>query len=222
MKGEWRVTTVINKKVAFGVLIAVLTTIAVLFLLHPTSSVISTKAAIDQDSKPYEEISVHADHAKFSNADDLEKDAHLIIVGSPIKKFSDRPHVTKYFPGEKKAIEEFYTITDIIVDKVLKQPADFKLNQANTLQIVEPVTEIGYPDKVIKLKADEYEDVKANSKYIIFLKRNSFGSYYVLGGNMGKYNIDGTDQLDNNIAEEKELKSKLKADILTKYQNQLQ
>lgn len=146
------------------------------------------------------EVDVYGMHVGYLTLDDLDKSAELIVLASPVADFKDRNHVVKY-TNNKKVIGDFYTITDLKITKVIKSPDDFSLNKAKTIQIIEPIGMIETSKGLSKYLINGYREMKKNSKYIVFLKKNTQGTYYgVINADKGKYNIDNTDTEDNGKA----------------------
>jgi len=69
-------------------------------------------------NKPITQVTMLGSYMSYSNADDLEKNADLIIVGTPLKEFSKCTPTITY--NEFGRYDNFYTISDIKVSKVLK------------------------------------------------------------------------------------------------------
>lgn len=171
--------------------------------------------------KSVEEITVHGSHVTYKTADELEKNADLVVLGTPLNNFEDREHYTTKFSDG--AIQDFYTLTNIRIEKVIKTNNDPAIKQANTIKFVEPLTLFQTMDGKKKLIRDEYKEVKKGSKYIFYLKKNTFGNYSIINLNNGKFNTDNTDSkdLESDDQNEKNLKLSIKNDILKKHEASL-
>ncbi|AIQ62893.1 hypothetical protein PSTEL_07015 [Paenibacillus stellifer] len=138
-------------------------------------------------------VSTEGLYITYSNVDALEEHSDLILTGTPVSDFKDREHVTTTY-GDGN-IQEFYTLTDLKVTSVLKKPADLDLVSGQTFQVAEPV---GYTDtekKDTKITRNEYSKLKKDSEYVIFLKKNDQGQYFVLNLNLGKFNLNGNSEI---------------------------
>lgn len=146
------------------------------------------------------EMEIHGLHVGYRTLDNLDKEAELIVVGSPIRDFKERNHVTTYI-NNTEVVNTFYTITELKVNKIIKSPEDFSLNKSKTIQIIEPIGLMETSEGLVKYYMNSYREMKKDSKYVIFLKKNTQGTYYgVINLNMGKFNIDNTDSDDNGKA----------------------
>jgi hypothetical protein len=160
-----------------------------------------------------------AQYIGFDAAEPLEQYADLIIVGSPVKDFLDRGHIVDRFPDGE--IQSVATASDFKVEKTIKTPSDFVLPDSKVITVIEPggLVDEGAGGKA-KIEIEGYVDIKKNSKYILFLKKNLRGKYAVINMNLGKFNLDNTDPNDAG-KEDKEKKEKLKKEILSKYADKL-
>lgn len=153
---------------------------------------------------------VYGDHITFDNVEQLEKSVDLILVGSPLKDFSDLEPTIEY--NEYGRYGEYFTITDIKIDKVIKgdcstdivlvsQRVAFDKNN-NTLIINEDCS-IMEKDKTYILFLDKIETMK--------------DAYSIIGVNQGKFNIDGTDDEEKSKEMENPQYKNLKESVLGKY-----
>jgi hypothetical protein len=193
-------------KSKFMVVILILT---VAFLSITVYSKVSSSKQFSSDL----EINTSATYKHYATIDELDADADLIIVGSPTQDFESRKHEKTYF--EDGLLQDFYTITGVKVKSIIKQPADFNMNKANIIEIIEPISVISTPEGDKKIKIENYSALKKGSFYVIFLKKNTFGNYAVLNLEAGKYNIDKTDK-DDLISNEK---IELYKELQTKYKD---
>lgn len=126
----------------------------------------------------------------------------------------DREHKVTFF--EDGTIQDYYTLTEVQVDKVIKAPNNFHLSKNNTIKIIEPVGIVKRSTGKRKLVTNDYEELKGKSSYIMFLQQNSMGQYAIINNNLGKFNLDNKDPLD--IGEKKSSEAtKFKDDVLQKY-----
>lgn len=74
---------------------------------------------------------------KLHLPEELDAVADLIIIASPSKAFMDREHKVTFF--DDGTIQDYYTLTEVQVEKVIKAPNDFYLSKNTTIKIIEPV-----------------------------------------------------------------------------------
>lgn len=160
-----------------------------------------------------EVITIHANTKTYSSPDELANRAQVILIGRPTKEFNERKHVVNRFPSGD--IESFYTLTDIEVEKVLKQPKDtIKIN--DVISVVEPVSKLEQQGKQQKIKIEGYNNLMKSSRYLLYLAYNANHELYVLT-EIGKYNLDGTDRQDSMD----QTKNRFKQEILKKFDKDL-
>ncbi|WP_195576158.1 hypothetical protein [Paenibacillus sp. 1001270B_150601_E10] len=136
-------------------------------------------------------VSVHAQYKGYSTGEKLFEGAELVVIGKPVTAFGDREiHLTRFATG---VIEDFATFTEIHVEKVLKGPKEDTTN----LTVIEPVVEYQTYKGKVRLASEGYTPMKKDSRYLIFLKKNRTGQYYVINMQEGKFNLDGTDPEDS-------------------------
>jgi len=192
-----RVNQIKAKKVKISVISAVSVFLVIALVTYYTTVYMSVS-----------NVNVQGNYMTYRTIDELDKAADLIIIGSPTVDFEDRIHEVKYFPDG--VIQDYYTLTDITIEKIIKEPNDSSIKQGNTIQIVEP---IGLVQSIIgkqKMKIEGYDEMLKDNRYIIFLKKNSNGVYSIINMNSGKFNMtaDNEDQIiDRNM-------------VLNKYYNQ--
>lgn len=163
---------------------------------------------------PITEVQVDANEITFNTPEKLDAAADLIMIASPSKDFMDREHKVTFF--DDGTIQDYYTLTEVQVEKVIKAPNNFHLSKNNTIKIIEPVGIVGRGTGKRKLVTNQYEELKEKGSYIMFLQQNSKGQYAIINNNLGKFNLDNKDPLD--IGEKKSsADKKFKDDVLQKY-----
>ncbi|MED1784523.1 hypothetical protein P4V43_22090 [Brevibacillus fortis] len=186
--------------------------IAIGIMLTAIVFVCAAFSTFSQKNEPMETISLEALYMTYESAEELDK-ADLILIGTPTSDFSDREHKTSYY--EDGSLQDFYTLTEIEIDKIIKSPNDFDLEESETLSIIEPVGMIEL-DGTKKITIDEYKEMEQGEKYIIFLNENGHGQYSVINNDSGKFNLDS-----KSAKSEKSLSKNsaitLKEDVLEKY-----
>lgn len=75
--------------------------------------------------------SVIADHVLFDSIEEVEQYADLIVIGKTKKDFEEAQPVVKRFPTG--GIEDFYTVTEFTVEKVLKGADQLEINQLSNV-----------------------------------------------------------------------------------------
>ncbi|NTU30503.1 hypothetical protein HPY27_10145 [Brevibacillus sp. HB1.1] len=186
--------------------------IAIGIMLTAIVFVCAAFSTFSKKNEPMETISLEALYMTYESAEELDE-ADLILIGTPTSDFSDREHKTSYY--EDGSLQDFYTLTEIEIDKMIKSPNDFDLEESETLSIIEPVGMIEL-DGTKKITIDEYKEMEQGEKYIIFLNDNGHGQYSVINNDLGKFNLDS-----KSAKSEKSLSKNsgiaLKEDVLEKY-----
>lgn len=136
------------------------------------------------------EVNTHADYRGYSTGEELFSNAQLIVIGSPIKEFEEREMIIKTF--ENGTPMDFYTLTEIKVEKVIKGSEE----DATNLKVIEPIVLKQTLSGKEKLSIEDYTEMKNGSSYMIFMKKNMYGHYGVMNLQSGKFNLDGTDPDD--------------------------
>lgn len=132
-------------------------------------------------------VDIHSNFVSFDDVESLEASSDLIVIGKATKNFDEREHFeTLYDDGN---LQDFYTLTEIEIEKVLKAPEDFSLTQ-NNLTIVEPVSYININNKNTKITREHYKELLAEDTSVIFLKKNTFGQFSINNQNNGKFSLN--------------------------------
>jgi hypothetical protein len=163
-------------------------------------------------NKPITQLTIQGKHVYYNNVDDLEAKADLIIVGASLKEFSE--YIPTIIYNEFGRYENFYTITDVKVSKVLKGQY-----QNNTIPVLQNAA-IDKKEKVM-LVDDGYSVMEKNKGYLLFLKKSPLDGYYILGINQGKHNIDNTDNNEKETMKIDSLYKKLRQEVLVRFSDKL-
>ena len=118
--------------------------------------------------KPILEVQVDANEITFNTPEELDATADLIIIASPSKEFMDREHKVTFFDDGTN--QDYYTLTEVQVDKVIKAPNNFHLSKNNTINIIEPVGIVGRNTGKRKLITNHNKEFKEKSSYMLFLQ----------------------------------------------------
>jgi|GEM_PF-1714343 len=175
-----------NKKYVYltTALVVIIAAIAVYCLkISPAQS---TSADL---SNPTKIIKVDKDAKIYNTADELEKDADLVVQ---VKATDQSEHINKEEDG---GIPLWYwTETEVEVSKVLSAKSD-SVKQGDYITIYEPYSV--FVDKaniVTMINSNSYEKLTNQKRYILFLKKHEDGGYMPLGVQQGKINLDEPDK----------------------------
>lgn len=182
-------------------LTGVLTLVVVLFMLHlnqTKSTNNSSSVVLADESKPI--ISeAHAKTDSYENLDQLVEDSPLIVRG--IKVSEEEPSIIRDEEGD---LINTFTISNFKITKIYKNTTNKKLKQGNTIK----VSEFSALDKEnnILYQINEYELMKINEQYILFLRPSRDADHYFTKGiTFGKVSVkneDNVNSLINNIHKE--------------------
>ncbi|MGG4092010.1 hypothetical protein [Paenibacillus lautus] len=153
------------------------------------------------------DVRTHPDYKGYSTGEALFSDAQLIVIGRPIKDFGDREMTIRTLENDIPV--DFYTLTEIEVEKVLKGSEE----DASNLKVIEPIALKQTLSGKEKLAIGDYTEMKSGSSYIIFMKKNTYGQYSVINLQAGKFNLDGTDPDD--VYDESENKQNIFSELKT-------
>ncbi|MFS0724384.1 hypothetical protein [Paenibacillus sp. 1P07SE] len=143
-------------------------------------------------------MSIETFYFKQRSVEDLEREADVILKGTPKNRFADREHVTTTFSDG--TVQDFYTMTQLSVSEVVKKPAELDVKAGDDFIVAEP---IGYMDpaaKTGKVTPNDYVELKKGNEYLIFLKANDEGTYFVMNLNLGKFDLSGGLELSPSIS----------------------
>jgi len=159
-----------------------------------------------------EVIDISTNSLTFEDVDKLDQFSDLIVVGYAKDNFEDREHVISSY--EDGALQDFYTKTDIVIEQIIKKPADFPENTKD-LTILEPLS----LRENKKFTADGYTELEKGDTNIIFLAQNTFGDYSLINGSMGKFSLESnSDVMRTFTTQEKTLYQELFDSIVDKYE----
>lgn len=138
-------------------------------------------------------VSWEADYPIYYSPDDLEKNSDLIIIGSPQ---SIKNHVRK---DERGIVEEGYTVTGFKIDSIVSENSNYEIPEQ--ISVIEPYFdyEPSLRQKLVLsagkqiITTENYQPMKENSKYLLFLYFVEDENVYVINGlYQGKYRIDNS------------------------------
>lgn len=205
-----------RRKVSYFIFAAVLIGALLIWFLHNmnsnNSSPITASPLVVEDPSYTDTFSISTNSISFETVNKLDQLADLIVIGTPTENFEARKHViTNYNDG---AMQDFYTLTKIKIDKIIKKPDDFSKNQ-ETMLIIEPVS---LRDKT-KLTSNGYVELQKGDQNIIFLMKNTFGDYSIINNNLGKFSLHYKENQVQRITEESERQSIFLGDQIERYEN---
>gem|GEM_PF-6264789 len=104
--------------------------------IHSNNSIAQAPASDEELSV----ISLDANYIKFDNFLDLSTTADLIVTGKPLENFTERQHYVSYFPNDQNHVQDFYTLSNFKIDKIIKQPPKESLKNGEVIQVGESVS----------------------------------------------------------------------------------
>jgi len=149
----------------------------------------------------------------FKNIEAIERGADYVVVGHLEKDFLEYEPTFKY--TSEGRIEEFYTKTDVIIDKVLKGETGTKI-----IPVLQDAAYINSPTKHQDdlLTIEGYTPMEKGKEYLLFLqKANVDESYNLLGVYQGKFDINERDGAQG-LASDSHYQ-KLKDEVVEKYKD---
>lgn len=155
---------------------------------------ITAAFTITKEDQSLKRLSVHGSMLSYEGLTDLEKMADLVVIAEPTTDFINRDHVIKR--GENESIEDFYTNTEIKIHEILLENDNSNYKSGDFLSIIEPSSVLETDGEEYEFIMDHYTSTNKNSDYVFFLKKNTFGEYSLIGNQIGKFNIDGSDPKD--------------------------
>ncbi|WP_342415163.1 hypothetical protein NST83_18040 [Paenibacillus sp. FSL R10-2782] len=200
-----------NKKIKLGISVLAVGGLIASGSLFFTSTNASPKFSELNTPK----ISLEASYIDYKTVSELDSNAELIVIGTPLQEFDDRQHIVTSF--DDGTIQDFYTLTNIKIDKVIKSPEGAALNVEEPLSIVEPISYIDDAEGKKKIAYEDYTELKQNEKSIIFLKKNTQGQYSVINMDLGKFAIAPSSQSPSISGEKQDSKEQFRESVLEKY-----
>lgn len=169
------------------------------------------------NSPAYRTVSSHGVIAGYSNLNDMEKNAHIIVVGYPTQDFLNREFVTtKYSDGE---IQDYYTLTDINIEKVIKNNSSLDLEKDKSMRVIEPVVIIddANGDKT-KLTLNDYVEMQTNTSYLLFIQETLPGVFGIMNFENGRFITDKASANSKGVSGfSSDLHEQLKTEAFEKY-----
>jgi hypothetical protein len=199
------------KKWSFITTIAI--TLSLSFFLVPNKEVVMDVKEAEMDV-----ISINANYIQSTTLEQLENNSDLIVIAKTTQPFLNRNHVIKHMKDSNgkdlPSIMDMFTRTEIVIEKVIKQPNNEAFSKDDRIQIIEPIS---YDDlRKVKVTLAHYEEINANESYILFLGKNTYGNYSLINMNNGKFKIN---KLKSNKQEDQlnYLHNKLAKEVYAKY-----
>ncbi|MBV6716150.1 hypothetical protein [Paenibacillus chitinolyticus] len=149
-------------------------------------------------------IRTSGSYVAFESAEDLYKAADLVVSGFTNQSFEQRKKTVTTFLTTN-AIQDFYTTTEFRTEYVFKG----NLPHGTTIQVGEPVSYHQSLTGQSKITREDYSELKKSSNYLLFLKKNSEGLYFIMNAEFGKYNTDHTDADDEKYAPKQKFREQM-------------
>ncbi|AYB37683.1 hypothetical protein [Brevibacillus laterosporus] len=164
---------------------------------------------------PSKMVKVEAKVVGYKNVEALEREADYIVVGHLEKDFSEYEPTFNY--SSVGRVGEFYTKTDVIIDKILKGETDTKI-----IPVLQDAAYIDSPTKHQDdlLTIEGYTPMEKGREYLLFLSKTNDGeSYNLLGVYQGKFDINESESKAQGLALENSHYQKLKDEVVGKYKD---
>ncbi|WP_342476858.1 hypothetical protein NYE24_24250 [Paenibacillus sp. FSL H7-0350] len=167
-----------------------------IFLFACTNDVVDNIGDKDIDKNTVVTVVNQGNYMKFDKESQLFDDAELVVIAETDTGFFDREHVVKYAEPDAsgaelpQAIEDFYTRTPIEILKVLKNSESAPVVENEKMNIIEPISLIEGDTESKIYSIENYNEIKEGERYVIYLKKNSYGEYGVINMNNGRFSLD--------------------------------
>lgn len=155
-------------------------------------------------------ISVHGTYKALNSFEDLEKQADIILIGSPIAG-SEKTTEIKYPSG---ALQDIFTTIDFQVQKVIKKPSDLEISKM--FQFNQPGGVVQTVSGKRKLEIEGYEDLTSKNTYVVYLGKNYLGSYNIMYSSNGHFNLNS----DDSKADNDHQNFNIKKEVIKKYKKE--
>ncbi|MGY3714992.1 hypothetical protein ACWE42_05670 [Sutcliffiella cohnii] len=194
-----------KRKLIFSVVVIAFISISTYSYINLSSQVVQsvTEGSINDkeniNHKEIKEINVEGNYYNLSDSNELESISDIILVATPTQPFLDRKHENRF--SDDGSLEDYFTRTEVKINKVLKNDSDLNLKMGELFEIVEPAVGLitNSFGELIKITTGPYNELQKDGEYLIFLTKNDFNDYAVSYNTLGKYNIDDTDIIDANV-----------------------
>ena len=109
-----------------------------------------------------------------------------------------RYHVPDLFDNDpNEYVVEEWTVGSFAVTGVLNSPAGFGITVGQTIRVAEPVGLVDYGSGgFIKSVIEDCAELKSGASYVLFVAKETDGTYTLDNLNQGRFNTDGTDPED--------------------------
>lgn len=161
-------------------------------------------------------VSAMASYIVYPNVDELDREAQLILIGTPTQNFIDRTSNNVYY--EDGNLQDNSTVTDFKIERVIKNQDNIELGEE--IPIIEPISIIEEADgQKVVATIEDYVELQKGKKYVVFLHKNTYGQYSVINMNNGRFAIEEGSDLERSVMADsnKEEHSEFKEQVLQKY-----
>jgi hypothetical protein len=104
----------------------------------------------------------------YSDYDTMLSQADAIFVGRPTTSLSSSKGTIKFFP-DKVHIEDYYTLRDIKIARVIKNKGLTNIKSGNTVQLLERAVIMNVAGQPTRMISEDYEEMLERGKYSISL-----------------------------------------------------
>lgn len=157
--------------------------------------------------KPIKNIEVSAKTDEYSDIDDIEKDADIVIIG---KKLKNEKNIIQR--DEYGGIIGTYTMSKIRIVNLIKG----KERKGNEITILENEAIDKKENKIYHI--DGYKKMKIGGNYLLMLKSSGEDYYFPVGAVYGKINLnEENDELYTQNMKLKENMKKIQEEAINKY-----
>ncbi len=161
-----------------------------------------------------------ANYITYEDAEALESQADLVVVGKPFASLEDSQPVS--IRDEEGLVVDKQTITLVKVQKVFQGKIVEK-----EIKVIQPAALVQEPNQnhfIICMGG--YSPMMKDSKYLLFLQEvdtvtfpHLAGVYSILSVNQGKFNFDNTDKQEIKMEAQDEQYRQLKTKVRNKYES---
>lgn len=176
------------------------------------------KSSAATETEDLQVLNLPANYITYNSLSDMKAAADIIVIGRPLKDFSQRETSSK--KTADGVMYDFHTLTEIHVSRWIKGN---ELIKGNKITVIEPVMISSREGERVILTTEGYSQMDRKNEYMIFIKSNGRGGYGVINMNNGRYStaeLKGEDLQESASPvheEQKEIREQIKKSILQDY-----
>lgn len=181
-------------------LMGVLSGLSVLAILGFVAAGGSNGTLADRE---YRTVVLPGSFRSYSSVDDLFSKSGMILLIRTQDKFENaKPNITKTPDG---LMTRAFTSRKVKVLRVFKDDTK-RLVVNQSIFITEPAALIAEGGILTKLIDEDYNELKGQSDYVVFLRSDDRGRFGIMARNLGNYNLNDTmSTLSNDSGSKKEI-----------------